>query len=1426
MDNDSAPGFITHLRWGLVSGDEVEREGLVRVSVPRHDLCDTIPDENDPTKQPWFSTLSDRRMGAVGHEKCFTCHEGRDGCAGHFGYIDLKTAVLPPHFAPHVKGVLEKICMSSPTCGGVFLSNSKKVCSCCNGPRPTFVGMNRTHVVVTWPENTERPETALCMGDVQRFLKSKPSEVWKALKIQPTKAHPAWCIWTKLLVLPLNARPYRHVDGAKAVPDPTTVAYRRVLIRVQNVEESADSAEMVRFGAVAALHDEVATLILGASKTGMPGEKSSENARVMRRVNEKTSRAVAHALSGGSRKRASKTEAQRSLASRLAGKHGRVRGDCLGNRTDQSLRAVITGTDELELDEVGIPVDLARRVTKPIRATPLNLSELREMVRSEKDTDPVPTLRCEFSGSEDAAIRTENATALRYQIRTRRFAGGTAAAIWLGDERDVESTKAEHGLMVKRVTISGVDYVVTEKNREARAKLLRVGDLVHRRLRDGDRVLFNRQPSLHPGSMMAFRVRVLLTSSLMMRPENNESFNADYDGDEMNVFVPQTPQAEAEMAELCGVEHNIMKIRPGLPNLALMQNALVGSFLLSDPGVLVSEETMFDMAARGNLWPKDILHPTFLMPMKPESTRRREIYWSGPAAFSATLPAKLNWSSGEKGDSLEWFPSPPSEKEREAVLVRDGTLLTGRITKKHVGPSTGGFVEHMYKTLGSSETMAFLNRAQPMVAVWLSRRGFTTSRDDLRVKSDTARAEISEVITKGLERADEDRIALVGGRAKADMFWSEKAQTLYAKTAELTLRALRKENPENEALAMVVSGSKGKESNAVQMTAWLGLQTVGGAMIRAPQRMVAEKDLRLTPHFESENASLTARGVGFVSSNFSDGLSLRDALVHARAGRSGVVDTALRTPKAGYLQRSLKERLQNLVVAYDGRVRDTATGNVVQHIYGGLGVDADDLWKLDNEREGLRGGDARPVDPGTPVGTRAALDAAHAVVQGTMNTFKFVGQLQQEKKELERLMEILQVPKTQSEVVLVLHCVSPEASAHAAEKLKSRALAHYTLKMRVVFPDPVGGGGATEPWVQRWDAAFTAPTPAEGGGEVELTFSGARLARDGVHFRNVVSLVRKALPAKARVKHTNLSGWDDAPPTIRVRPAKAGASPAELHKLGLALITKCTVRGHTFFRAVDASGSEVRVFVDPTQAAQALRSTWSLRGVHHNKTECSHIQTIYKVFGIQAARQAILKELRTAMGGDISELHLGLLADAMTRDGAPRTVRSGGVPPKTSVAARAGYDQELKRFVAGALSAKRNSVRDVPSARIVGARVPLGTGGDFAVRMDFDLLSKIPERMEEEENAPEEAPEAEGAWWAPSASFVRDLEPHWDEPVDVAAAFSPMAPATPPLPPLAPSTPPVGGGAGGEEYSPSSPTYAPASPLNYSPSSPFYSPHL
>ena len=529
-----------------------------------------------------------------------------------------------------------------------------------------------------------------------------------------------------------------------------------------------------------------------------------------------------------------------SLASRIKGKEGRFRGTLMGKRTDFSGRSVITGDPHLHLDEIGVPPQVARVLTVPEVVGPENIVRLRQQLAADRGGD---------GGREP-----------------RHY-------VWRGDVRySTRFTQLQ----------------------------LQLGDIVERPLRDGDPVVFNRQPTLSKGSLLGFRARIMPFSTFRMPLAVTPSFNADFDGDEMNLFVPQTTEAAVEAATLMNATSNIVSSQGHRPQFAMVQDGLLGAYALTRRDTLLprADAAAIVMAVPGAVLPE----PTVFLPAP---------MWTGKQLVSLALPQELNYHRRQVEDD-----HPDSSQLDKVVHVVRGQLLSGTLTKQVLGTGGGGLIHEVWKGLGAPAAARMIDLLQFVAIAYLSLYGFSIGIGAAVVPASVSR-EIREGVSAAVEQAAHTENSAVllesakkaaGGRARAVM------------------------GHDNALHWMTDSGSKGSTVNVTQISACLGQQRVEGRVIPESYRG------RTLPHYRAGSEAALVRGRGFVASSYLEGLAPDEMFFHAAGGREGLIDTAIKTGRTGYLQRKLVKTLESVTVAYDRTVR-TATGRLVQWLYGEDGWD-------------------------------------------------------------------------------------------------------------------------------------------------------------------------------------------------------------------------------------------------------------------------------------------------------------------------------------------------------------------------------------------------------------------------------------------------------------------------------------------------------
>ncbi|KIJ45198.1 hypothetical protein M422DRAFT_251383 [Sphaerobolus stellatus SS14] len=551
----------------------------------------------------------------------------------------------------------------------------------------------------------------------------------------------------------------------------------------------------------------------------------------------------------------------KAIRARLKGKEGRLRGNLMGKRVDFSARTVITGDPNLALDEVGVPKSIAMTLTYPERVTPYNIAYLQELVRN----GPL-----EYPGARYVIRDTGERIDLRYNKRADAF--------------------------------------------------LNYGWIVERHLKDGDYVLFNRQPSLHKMSMMSHRVRLMPYSTFRLNLSVTPPYNADFDGDEMNMHIPQSEETRAELSQIAWVPRQIISPQANKPVMGIVQDTLCGirKFTLRD--------TFLDWHQVQNIllwvpeWDGIVPQPTIIKP-KP--------LWTGKQLLSMCIPKGINMSRAAEGRS----PNPEAD---DGMMIENGEILYGIVEKKTVGASQGGLIHVVFREKGPEACVGLFTGLQWVVNYWLFHNGFSIGIGDTIADKPTmliinrriteAKNKVSEI----LEDAYQDRLRPMPGMTIRESFESKVNQELNMARDQTGQEVQRSLKNDNNVKQMVVAGSKGSFINISQMAVCVGQQSVEG------RRIPFGFKHRTLPHFAKDDFSPEARG--FVENSYLRGLTPQEFFFHAMAGREGLIDTAVKTAETGYIQRRLVKALEDVMVHYDGTVRNSL-GDLLQFTYGEDGMD-------------------------------------------------------------------------------------------------------------------------------------------------------------------------------------------------------------------------------------------------------------------------------------------------------------------------------------------------------------------------------------------------------------------------------------------------------------------------------------------------------
>lgn len=417
------------------------------------------------------------------------------------------------------------------------------------------------------------------------------------------------------------------------------------------------------------------------------------------------------------------------------------------------------------------------------------------------------------------------------------------------------------------------EFVSNLKYPGPRRYKLNIGDIVERKLRDGDIVLLNRQPTLHKASMMAQEVVIRPGKTLRMNLAICKPFNADFDGDEMNIHVPQTLEAQAELRMLSASKHMIISAQASKPNMAIVQDSLLGAYRMTKGTQKMRKDQFFNIAMKLEMTSQDILdriqHIRRVLKQKGKKTQ----CFNGKGLVSLILP-----------DDLVYERRNGADTDEPIVKIYRGVMYEGTLDKSILGASHNSLIQIMFKEYGVDAAASFIDGIQFVTNNWLLISGFSVGIADCLTRDDDQEQKIADVIQKCLYEAEGIKTTTThpGIRELRITAALSKAKDIGLRIAKDALSS------DNNFLSTVHSGSKGDFFNIAQITGLLGQQNLKGARVES----VLNHGKRTLPHYPLEGLTVEEEyeSRGFISSSFIKGLNPKEFYFHAMSGREGICD--------------------------------------------------------------------------------------------------------------------------------------------------------------------------------------------------------------------------------------------------------------------------------------------------------------------------------------------------------------------------------------------------------------------------------------------------------------------------------------------------------------------------------------------------------
>tara|TARA_Y100000034_G_scaffold136091_1_gene210754 strand:+ start:4735 stop:8313 length:3579 start_codon:yes stop_codon:yes gene_type:complete len=1127
---------VESLQFTLFSPDEIKKMSKAKIITPELYDVDGYPVDGG---------LMDLRLGAIDPGvRCRTCGGRLKECLGHPGSIELARPVVHIKYIPIIELFLRCYCSE---CHRLMIKekNMEKYKGVKERLKKAKDTKKCPHCLAEQEKvKLEKPTTfrvgkkRIFPGEIRERLVRVSDEEAKLAGINPKIFRPEWGILTLLLVPPVTVRPSITLESGERSEDDLTHKLSDIIRANQRLWENLNA------GAPEVIIEDLWDLLQYHITTFFD--------------NSITKIPPARHRSG---------QPLKTITERIKGKEGRIRHNLAGKRVNFSSRTVISPDPLLKINEVGVPLEIAKVLTVNEKVNTSNIKKLKEI------------------------IEREEYPKANYIIRP--------------DGRR------------KRITDDLKKEILEE---------LEQGYVVERQLIDGDVVLFNRHPSLHKASLMAHFVKVLPYKTFRIHPAAAAPYNADFDGDEMNIHVPQTEEARAEAKTLMDVNQNLMSCKDNSNLLGCVADAVTGDYLLSlstlsraDASQLLYQSGIDSKISKNSVEGKEI--------------------------FSQILP-KIDYKGKTKsGESLD---------------IKNGEITSGAIDEHSFGVEAGDLLKHLDKEVGREKTIETLENAFKLGTKFLSGHGFTVAVNDLGV-NERVKEETKKIISSAENRTNEI----------IDKFNNKTLEVIPGKTAEetreikilQTLNEIRtkigkvvgEEFPKSNPIStMMSSGAGGNVLNITQMACSVGQQALWGERIRIGFSN------RTLSFFKDHDLSPKARG--FIYSSFLDGVQPQEFFFGAMTGRDALMDTALRTPKSGYLYRRLANALQDIKIEYDGTVRDGGR-KIIQFKYGDDGKDVSKLHK---------DGD---IAPGEAIGIVTAQSFGEPSTQMALNVFHFAGVAEmQVTSGLPRLIEIFDARRTPStpemQIYLDKEHNNEKDARTIAEKIREVKLKDIVKEIKVDFSN------------KKIEAIID--NEAVKGVHSSIQTIAARL-KDKGHPSKVMgnSLVfsekeldfKQIYKLKEKIKEAHISG----------------------------------IKGIDQILVVKREGSYIIL-----TAGTNLKEIMEFKGIDKSRTISNDLHEVCDILGIEVAREVIIKEIEKVIesqGLDINKRHLKLISDAMTTTGVVKGItRMGIISQKSSILARASFETPIKQFINATLKENKDELSSVIENIILNQPVPVGTG--------------------------------------------------------------------------------------------------------------------
>jgi DNA-directed RNA polymerase II subunit RPB1 len=1443
---------IERIKFTIFSNDEIKRYSAVS-----SDPYGINSYESYNNYTPIQGGLVDPRLGTCDmFIPCTTCGLDNNDCPGHFGHTELAEPVFHLGFLTHTKDILTCVCYN---CSKLLVDDKEKYkkdlehksnrarfseiktiakkatyCFNCGAPVPKIkkdIKESSGSIKMSYEttvQTTLKDEKSGLQEDIKKTIKDywSPRNVYDILAVIDDVD--SW-------LLGFNVENNKPKDLIiKNFPIPPVVIRPTAKIDFLASSTSEDSLTL-----------KIADIIKASirrrkqiQRETLSGEESKFNTDTLNLLqyhvatyfdNENISLPKSEYKTGG--------KPTKSISQRIKGKTGRIRSNLMGKRVDFSARSVITSDPNIDIDEVGIPLKVAKDLTIPEEVTPYNVKYLSQLVKNGQDVYP--------------------------------------GANFVYQKKKINGKEINHMINLRfcKRTIN-----------------LNIGDVVARHIKDGDYVLFNRQPTLHKPSMMGHKIKVLNkpnVDTFRINVSVTEPYNADFDGDEMNLHVPQSIVARNELERIANVKYQIISAKDSKPIIGCKQDAIAGAYVMTFDSTRITGHEAMNMLATTSFDNYGAID--------------KNKSYTGQEIFSHIIP---------KGINSEKY----NDEGKVVFLIKDGELIKGKLNKPSLADQKNSIIHYIYDKLGPDYSRKFIDDTQRIILSYLLNYGLTVGYGDTIIDTDLLEKMRNIIDTKELQNkyqlteAENDTNDI-----DPNIIEDSLAAELQAVAPDIGKMVSDSLDPAiNSFSTMEKSGAKGSLTNIVQITTILGQQMVDSK--RIPRKV----NNRSLPHYHQFDDTPVARG--FVKPSFLDGLGPADFFFHSMGGREGLIDTAIKTATTGYIQRKLVKGLEDIHVAYDGTVRN-ANGLLMQPCFGDNGInqsfqteiklsilnmnndkiksifvfdkkdmdkisskhkmsasditkynktmydtmidyrdqirtiqryafnnyrvleemfmlpinlvriiqdyksdkecaihpdiiieklekflshESTELFAINNKMNKFRLNDEKEskfllrvavyeylspkrclfeykidedrldelianmilsfnravVEPGEMVGVVAAQSIGEGTTQMTLNTKHSAGLSKGSAMGVPRIKELLNNAKSIKSPNMYIY-IKDEFVDHKpsvsriVSHLKTLYINNLYDRAEILYNPGDNNKLAQKIKDDKVSAPFFIPNLKGDLDSMQWLFR-IELSREkmmdkdttlmDVKTKFVTYWLNNFLDNKTMKKDEKelfakitkcaiLSNFDTSPvPTIHIKFSLSSYDYVTLEKFWNVVKSQIILKGIPNIKGTEISHENIIIFNKDTGDVEKKKQYVAvsdginlinlrfIKGIDHNKTMCNDIETIHKLYGIEAARSFLLNELRATYGGSLNYHHFSVLVDVMTHTGSITSIdRHGMNKLDTDPLAKASFEKQMEHLLLAAIYNESDYMRSISSRIMVGRCIKGGTGM-FDLMLDTEML--------------------------------------------------------------------------------------------------------